>query len=647
MEVQPLIFCWLLALLHLCLSADDNFNCAEVCGEYESTDSDMPKAHDQCKAYSDKCVAEYKAKKAKARSRPPKKKDDRIVGGIGVKNPLGWMVLMRYTLESGEAGCGGSLINAKFVLTAAHCPCGEAEWQAMKCNKRIGDFVDKAPLTIKDPKDFIERVNIWIGLTGGKSVGPPKTNKTEAFSGIHIAADNEAKIFHHKADMIWFHPKLGTEEKYKVTPDVVVVRLADPVTSFSRLIRPVCLAKPDMVDMPPCSDNSMEEPQPTNQLNRGCATIAGWGARYVANSGSPCSTDNSIEFPGRAQMCSQETFLVQGQKEFQCTSKSPLISELPEECQDIVKEINFQERFKDKASQKWRYGGFNEKVANKAPVRIRDKHTNVTLGVCSRYDMKTVIEEREKKLMKTMGKSMAEQVNGWCATSVTTLNGTGDGDADTVLKDIGMCVGESQCLDAGEGIMLANTNLLTEEECSYMFNLENNKDLNYQQEFEMCGGYKSPLGIQSIFVKAAKTKAEMDIDNAIFEDFKKKLGEKASGDKKEGQPVLDAVPSKFKYIYQGTDKDKIGLPADFPYHWFLGGKDSCQGDSGGPLWKNSKEGGKVRAIQLGVVSRGKGCANYNLPGIYTRVAKIYDWIKEIVKANAGNTTLCPPVKVEH
>ena len=69
-------------------------------------------------------------------------------------------------------------------------------------------------------------------------------------------------------------------------------------------------------------------------------------------------------------------------------------------------------------------------MANKAPVRIRDKHTNVTLGVCSRYDMKTVIEEREKKL----GKSMAEQVNGWCATSVTTLNGTGDGDADTVLK---------------------------------------------------------------------------------------------------------------------------------------------------------------------------------------------------------------------
>jgi hypothetical protein len=28
---------------------------------------------------------------------------------------------------------------------------------------------------------------------------------------------------------------------------------------------------------------------------------------------------------------------------------SPLISEIPEDCQDLVKEVNFQERFKDKA----------------------------------------------------------------------------------------------------------------------------------------------------------------------------------------------------------------------------------------------------------------------------------------------------------
>jgi hypothetical protein len=37
----------------------------------------------------------------------------------------------------------------RFVLTAAHCPCGGSTWQALKCNKEIGEFKDSAPLTIK------------------------------------------------------------------------------------------------------------------------------------------------------------------------------------------------------------------------------------------------------------------------------------------------------------------------------------------------------------------------------------------------------------------------------------------------------------------------------------------------------------------
>ena len=37
----------------------------------------------------------------------------------------------------------------RFVLTAAHCPCGHSTWQLLKCTKEIGEFNDKAPLTIK------------------------------------------------------------------------------------------------------------------------------------------------------------------------------------------------------------------------------------------------------------------------------------------------------------------------------------------------------------------------------------------------------------------------------------------------------------------------------------------------------------------
>lgn len=47
------------------------------------------------------------------------------------------------------------------------------------------------------------------------------------------------------------------------------------------------------------------------------------------------------------------------------------------------------------------------------------------------------------------------------------------------------------------------------------------------------------------------------------------------------------------------------------------GKDSCQGDSGGPLFKTIGEGSSRKVYQIGIVSRGEGCARTGAPGIYT------------------------------
>jgi trypsin len=84
-------------------------------------------------------------------------------------------------------------------------------------------------------------------------------------------------------------------------------------------------------------------------------------------------------------------------------------------------------------------------------------------------------------------------------------------------------------------------------------------------------------------------------------------------------PVVDPVVCQESYP---TLNSKVQICAGYPG----GGKDACKDDSGGPLF--SFKSGNL--VQVGVVSFGKGCAEANQYGVYSRVSGI-PWIQQQLK----------------
>lgn len=72
----------------------------------------------------------------------------------------------------------------------------------------------------------------------------------------------------------------------------------------------------------------------------------------------------------------------------------------------------------------------------------------------------------------------------------------------------------------------------------------------------------------------------------------------------------EACRKKFRHLRQRISENMICTHAPE--------RDTCKGDSGGPLsWVDADTG---RAYLVGITSWGKGCAQPDHPGFYTKVA---------------------------
>jgi len=179
-----------------------------------------------------------------------------------------------------------------------------------------------------------------------------------------------------------------------------------------------------------------------------------------------------------------------------------------------------------------------------------------------------------------------QEKHGWCYTSKTdrSLWGYCNGD----------CEKGRRMMDVrfNRDLQEAQVKLLDPETCNKFTKKTKKSNSKYEGDKELCGGYPAA-------------------DTQKIYGYKAEEGHVGYGLKivrEEGLMKTDLV---------------------------IGGTDSCQGDSGGPLttwkWRN----GMRKAYQIGIVSRGSGCAYANKPAIFTRINYFYDWIIKYSKEDSG------------
>jgi len=613
----------LLSLLYVGTKATSDFNCQDVCGIYSKKDKIGPKLHSDCKAFDKTCAGGGNVTEAAKKKKAAKRSGgSRVVGGVEAKSPTPWMVLLIFI----ESLCGGTLVNSWFIITAAHCPC-----KAEMCSRLMGE-VAKEPVTISDPAKVKKDVMAFIGATE-TAIGKDQVPVMKWDSAEDLMNKKPKHLFYN-VDKIIIHPDLGTDEKYATTPDFCLVKLAKQIPKWSDTVRPICLANPKKgASKPSCPDSSLDR-QPTEEEKKkglvpggatkkmlgGCATVGGWGHRYdheqQESEGSMCTTDTSPISLYKSRPCLTD-WTIGDEEVYNCTNLDMKPEYLIKDCQLLNNELSFRMAIENKLKlpkEKQKYKGMDlDKL-----VSIRGVPVEV---IIQKKDGKVKRNNHCSKLRLTD----EEKKRGWCATH------TND---DGLIKGWGVC--REECSNPSLGYSYANMNLLTDEECKNLIRYRREEaakdeeiewtDPAFDSNRELCAGKKTKIvDTAVVFVRRKKKKKVMEEDKA--------LATKAG--------LKQEVPEHFYKNRKKFASKMKGIPDDYAYNWFIGGVDTCQGDSGGPIWRNIKVGSNVRATQVGVVSRGQGCAIFNSPAIYTDLAKFYDWISTTVKKELAGKKACP------
>jgi len=143
--------------------------------------------------------------------------------------------------------------------------------------------------------------------------------------------------------------------------------------------------------------------------------------------------------------------------------------------------------------------------------------------------------------------------------------------------------------------------------------------------FHLTSPVTVPLSVLATTADTQLTAAGVNVTTAGW-GFTKKVG---LGEQPRGLPAKRAHSLSLPLI---DDATCTSVFADISPKYFVPatdlcagseGKSPCFGDSGGPMYATNATGGLV---QIGVTSRGAGCATKLFPGIFTDVFALRDWI---------------------